>query len=144
MRLFHRRPVTHQSACRGVALVKGHLASRTHHLIKTFHPGWRDQQMADGTIVLTDPTGHTYCTQGHGAALFPALARSTGELFIDPPPPPPPDTGRAAMMPRRTRTREQNRRDRITAERRQRNELIAQEERERQEWLAANYEPPPF
>jgi hypothetical protein len=48
------------------------------------------------------------------------------------------------MMPRRTHTRAQNRRDRITAERRQRTELIAEKERHRQAWLAANYEPPPF
>ena len=36
-----------------------------------------------------------------------------------------------------------NDRDRITAERRERTELIAEEERQRQAWLAAN-EPPPF
>jgi hypothetical protein len=48
------------------------------------------------------------------------------------------------MMPRRTQTREQNRGDRITAERRQRSDLIADEERQRQAWLAQNYEPPPF
>ena len=33
---------------------------------------------------------------------------------------------------------------RINQERRQRTELIAEEERQRQAWLAANYEPPPF
>jgi hypothetical protein len=48
------------------------------------------------------------------------------------------------MMPRRKQTRDQDRRDRITAERRQRSELIAEEERQRQAWLAENYEPPPF
>jgi len=48
------------------------------------------------------------------------------------------------MMPRRKQTREQYRRERIAAERRERTELIAEEERQRQAWLAANYEPPPF
>jgi hypothetical protein len=48
------------------------------------------------------------------------------------------------MMPRRKHTRDQNRRDRINAERRQRTQLIAQEEQQRQAWLAANYQPPPF
>ena len=32
----------------------------------------------------------------------------------------------------------------INQERRERTELIAEEERQRQAWLAANYEPPPF
>jgi hypothetical protein len=48
------------------------------------------------------------------------------------------------MMPRRKQTREQDRRDRINQERRERTELIAEEEQQRQAWLAANYEPPPF
>ncbi len=44
------------------------------------------------------------------------------------------------MMPKRKRTRDQDRRDRITEERRERTELIAEEERQRQAWLAANYD----
>jgi len=48
------------------------------------------------------------------------------------------------MMPRRKQTREQNGRDRINAERRERAEFIAEEERQRQAWLAATYEPPPL
>ncbi|MDH6196303.1 hypothetical protein M2272_002946 [Mycobacterium frederiksbergense] len=47
-------------------------------------------------------------------------------------------------MPTRKQTREQDRRDRITAERRERTELIAEQQRQHQAWLAANYEPPPF
>ena len=118
---------------------------RTHHLIKTFCTGvggWCDQQLPDGTIVLTAPTGHTYTTKPHGASMFPALGQSTGELAIatlDVP-----ETDRTAMMPKRKQTRDQDRRDRINAERRERGELIAEEERQRQAWLAANYEPPPF
>ena len=118
---------------------------RTHHLIKTFYTGpggWIEQQLPDGTIVLTTPTGHTYTTEPRGASMFPTLAQSTGELPV--PTRDEPSRYRDVMMPRRTHTREQNRRDRITAERRQRTELIAEKERHRQAWLAANYEPPPF
>jgi hypothetical protein len=117
-----------------------------HHLVKTFcggPGGWTDQQLPDGTIILTAPTGHIYATEPHGAGLFPALAQSTGELDLAPTTGPP-DTNRTLMMPRRKQTREQDRRDRITQERRERTELIAEEERQRQAWLAANYEPPPF
>jgi hypothetical protein len=57
---------------------------RCHHLLKTFFGGpggWTDQQLPDGTIILTAPTGHTYRTEPHGAAMFPALGaahRRTG------------------------------------------------------------------
>ncbi|MGX9790229.1 HNH endonuclease signature motif containing protein [Mycobacterium sp. MMS18-G62] len=115
---------------------------RIHHLIKTFHPGWSEQQLPDGTIVLTAPTGHVYTSQPHGAAMFPALAAPIAALAASRVEEPSP--WRDVMMPRRKQTRDQNRRDRINAERRQRTELIAEEERQRQAWLAANYEPPPF
>ena len=121
----------------------GKLYCRIHHLIKTFHPGWTEQQLPDGTVILTAPTGHSYRTQPHGAAMFPALGQSTGALAI-PPTLALPDTDRLAKMPRRKRTREQNRRDRITAERRQRTDLIAEDEHQHQAWLAATYQPPPF
>ena len=118
---------------------------RTHHLIKTFYSGtggWTDRQLPDGTIVLTSPTGHIYNTEPHGGQLFPTLAQPTGELPV--PTLDEPTANRGVMMPRRKQTREQDRRDRINQERRQRTELIAEEERQRQAWLAANYEPPPF
>jgi hypothetical protein len=116
---------------------------RIHHLIKTFHAGWVEQQLPDGTVILTAPTGHTYVTQAHGAAMFPTLGQPTGALDIAPAHEAP-DTDRSVMMPRRKQTRAQDRRDRINQERRQRTELIAEEERQRQAWLAANYQPPPF
>jgi hypothetical protein len=47
-------------------------------------------------------------------------------------------------MPKRRQTRAQDRRDRITAERRQRTEMIAEEQRHKKAWIAANYAPPPF
>ncbi len=83
---------------------------RIHHLIKTFHGGWTEQQLPDGTIILTAPTGHNYATEAHGAAMFPTLGQSTGELPI-PPALAPPDTDRTAMMPRRKQTRAQDKRD---------------------------------
>ena len=118
---------------------------RCHHLLKTFYTGpggWTDHQLPDGTIVFTAPTGHTYTTEPLGGMLFPTLKVSTGELPVPTLDEPSPDRG--VMMPRRKQTREQDRRDRINQERRRRTELIAEEERQRQAWLAANYEPPPF
>lgn len=129
---------THASNMKGLC--------RIHHIIKTFC-GWSDRQLPDGTIVLTSPIGCTYSTEAHGAALFPALGLPTGEL--SPPAgattdPEPGGCDRTAMMPRRKRTRDQERQVRIDAERQQRREIIAEEERQRQAWLAATYEPPPF
>jgi hypothetical protein len=119
---------------------------RTHHLIKTFHvgpKGWADQQLPDGTIVLRAPTGHVYRTEAHGGAMFPALAHPTGEQDLGPQVVSS-EGDRSVMMPRRKQTRDQDRADRIKAERRERSELIAEEERQRAAWLAATYQPPPF
>ena len=99
--------------------------------------------MRDGTIIVTAPSGQSYTTQAHGAAMFPTLGQPTGELDL-PAAIEVPDTDRSVMMPRRKHTRDQDRRDRINAERRQRSELIAEEQRQHQAWLAATYEPPPF
>jgi hypothetical protein len=91
---------------------------RTHHLVKTFW-GWRDQQLPDGTIILDSPAGKTYVTTPGSALLFPGLCVPTGDV----PPPeaePPIDYcgDRTAMMPRRSRTRQQDRAHRVAAERR--------------------------
>ncbi len=118
---------------------------RTHHMIKTFYTGptgWTDKQCTDGTIVLTAPTGHVYRTEALGGLLFPALATPTAAVETATPPVTSPD--RVAMMPRRTKTRDQDRADRIKQERRRRLEINAEQERQRQAWLAATYEPPPF
>lgn len=48
------------------------------------------------------------------------------------------------MMPRRNRTRRQDRQYRITAERAINEVRIVDERRKREAWLAATYEPPPF
>ncbi|WP_019970845.1 HNH endonuclease signature motif containing protein [Mycobacterium sp. 141] len=118
------------------------LYCRHHHLVKTFCPGWSDHQLPDGTVVITSPTGHVYRTEPHGAALFPALAHPTGEIVVATPAEPTPY--RALMMPTRTQTREQDRRDRVAAERRRRIALNTEQQRQHQAWLAANYQPPPF
>jgi hypothetical protein len=70
--------------------------------------------------ILTSPSGHTYVTTPGSALLFPSLCRPTGclpALEVDPPPD---DRGECtAMMPKRRRTRAQNRAHRIATERRQ-------------------------
>lgn len=89
---------------------------RKHHLLKTFWAGWSDQQRPDGTIVWTSPAGQTYTTRPGSRLLFPSLCLPTGEL-------PTASTAdrapgdRGIMMPRRRRTREQDRVARIDAER---------------------------
>ncbi|MGY1993838.1 HNH endonuclease signature motif containing protein [Mycolicibacterium fortuitum] len=120
------------------------LYCRAHHLIKTFCPGWSDRQYPDGTVEVTTPTGHTYTTEPHGGALFDDLATPTGDLNLtDPPPAPGPN--RSAKMPKRSRTREQDRQDRIAEERRLRAEFNNDlaHERAYQAWLAEEHGPPP-
>ncbi len=93
---------------------------RFHHLLKTFWTGpggWKDRQHPDGTIVWTSPTGHTYTTHPGSRLLFPALCKPTGTLWTGDPPQTPISESRAAMMPRRTRTRTQSRAAYITRER---------------------------
>jgi hypothetical protein len=92
---------------------------RKHHLLKTFG-GWRDKQLPDGTVIWLLPDGHTYVTTPGSALLFPILCAPTGDL-----PPSHSDRiqprcgDRAAMMPKRRRTRAQNRAHHINGERRQ-------------------------
>ncbi|ORW32169.1 HNH endonuclease signature motif containing protein, partial [Mycobacterium palustre] len=90
---------------------------RTHHLVKTFF-GWTEQQLADGTLIVTSPAGHTYVTTPGSALLFPSLCRAVGGM-------PAAETDltpdycaeRTAMMPKRRRTRAQNRASAIATER---------------------------
>ena len=86
--------------------------------MKTFW-GWREQQLPDGTLILTSPAGQTYVTTPGSALLFPSLARAVGGMPA-PEADPPPDhcAQRTAMMPKRRRTRAQNRAQRIATERR--------------------------
>jgi hypothetical protein len=123
---------------------------RTHHLVKTFW-GWRDQQLPDGTIILNSPSGKTYVTTPGSALLFPSLCLPTGDV-------PAPDAGspidycgdRTAMMPRRRRTRQQDRAHRIATERRQNHRARTTRRTDRLSYLGpappsdADDEPPPF
>lgn len=96
---------------------------RKHHLLKTFYggpDGWQDRQLADGTIVWTAPTGHTYTSVPESRILFPDKITDT------PLPNPPPEVadletspapGRGIMMPTRRRTRAQNLAQQIAHER---------------------------
>jgi hypothetical protein len=89
---------------------------RFHHLLKTFW-GWTDEQLRDGTVIWTAPNGEKHVTHPGGPLVFAALGIPTGPLAHRPR-----DTHRSgdktAMMPKRRRTREQNRAAAITAERR--------------------------
>jgi hypothetical protein len=89
---------------------------RLHHLLKTFW-GWRDEQLRDGTIIWTSPAGERYVTTPGSALIFPSLCEPTPLVTI---------TSREdqrcgdrnVMMPRRLRTRDQQRAAAISEERR--------------------------
>ncbi|WP_328355851.1 HNH endonuclease [Mycobacterium sp. NBC_00419] len=90
---------------------------RVHHLLKTFW-GWRDEQLPDGTVIWRIPGGSTYITTPGSVFLFPTLVAPTpsrhqgGHREACEP-----GEQRGVMMPRRTRTRAQNRAHAITTER---------------------------
>jgi Domain of unknown function (DUF222) len=69
----HTIPFNHQDPAAGGPTVAGNLKClcRQHHRLKTFHGGWRDTQLADGTVIWTSPSGRTYRTYPAGADLFP-------------------------------------------------------------------------
>lgn len=88
---------------------------RKHHLLRTFwvgEGGWRDRQLPDGTIIWTAPTGHTYITHPGARIHFPGWDTGTGALAgthsaaFTP-------GWRASCVPRRRRTREADRAQRI-------------------------------
>jgi hypothetical protein len=111
---------------------------RLHHLIKTFW-GWHDQQLPDGTIIWTSPSGQTYVTTPGSALLFPSLCTPTAAL--EPIPDRPRCASQSAMMPKRRHTRAQNRANYIAGERR--HNRAARQPGERMP-IVANDEPPPF
>jgi hypothetical protein len=92
---------------------------------------------AGSTIERTFDDGHA----GSLFAPFPALAQPTADL--DEITVPDESPHRAVMMPTRRQTREQDRLDRISKERRQRTQLNAEEERKQWAWHATNEQPPP-
>ena len=101
---FLRRPGQYERS--GISLLKRSFANRYHHLIKTFF-GWAEQQLPDGTLILTSPAGQTYVTTPGSALLFPSLCYSVGGMPAPEADPRPQDycAERAAMMPKRRRTR---------------------------------------
>lgn len=122
---------------------------RTHHLVKTFW-GWHEKQLPDGTLILTSPSGQTYVTTPGSALLFPSLCRGIGAIPATEADVAPECCGdRTAMMPRRRRTRAQNRAARIAAERR-RNRMARQTEKPSHTGgselthAVGDGEPPPF
>ncbi|WP_113964172.1 HNH endonuclease signature motif containing protein [Mycobacterium shimoidei] len=122
------------------------LLCRYHHLLKTFYTGfggWADQQLPDGTVIWTAPTGHTYTTTPGGAVFFPILADPTGELVL-PASLKSLGANRGLMMPTRKRTRAQERAARIAAERRINEERLAAQAAREAERIAACNDPPPF
>ncbi|HZC93442.1 MAG TPA: hypothetical protein VE400_22805, partial [Mycobacterium sp.] len=71
-------------------------------------------------LILTAPSGQTYVTTAGSALLFPRLCQATGAIAAPEVDTPDDHCGqRTAMMPKRSKTRAQNRAHRITAERRQ-------------------------
>jgi hypothetical protein len=74
----HTVPFNHDDPAAGGLTVPWDLACycREHHRLKTFHGGpggWRDEQLPDGTIVWTSPTGRVYRTTPAGYDVFPQL-----------------------------------------------------------------------
>jgi hypothetical protein len=82
-------------------------------------------------VIWTAPSGQTYTTYPGSRLLFPTLCKPTAPVStpaivtVEP--------NRGLMMPRRTRTPEQNRKRAIEAERRLNDEYVAERNR-----------PPPF
>ena len=111
--------------------LKCSLASRCHHLLKTFW-GWLDRQLPDGTVIWTSPGGQTYTTHPGSRLLFPTLCKPTAPVTaaLNAPSVEP---NRALMMPRRTHTRTQNRAKSIETERRLNDDHVIERNR-----------PPPF
>ncbi len=93
---------------------------RKHHLLKTFGGGphgWRDRQLPDGTLIWTSPGGQSYTTRPGSHALFPTLCRPTAPVNL-PAAATTPRPSCTLTMPRRRRTRADDRTQRIAAERR--------------------------
>jgi hypothetical protein len=117
---------------------------RTHHLVKTFYD-WGEQQLPDGTLILTSPTKHTYVTTPGSALLFPNLCTPVAgmpavhthhRIAYSP--------DRAAMMPKRRRTRAQDRAQRVATERSHNRKRRQAAYQAAQHTPSPDDEPPPF
>ncbi|MET0896803.1 MAG: DUF222 domain-containing protein, partial [Mycobacterium sp.] len=92
---------------------------REHPFAKTFRggpTGWRDEQLPDGAVIWTAPTGHSYLTEPTSILIFPDWDTTTAPI-----PPPTPTKRRTSdpgpTMPKRQRTRRQDREHHIKTER---------------------------
>ena len=91
---------------------------RKHHLLKTFWAGpngWRDRQLPDGTVIWTDPDGQTQVTRPGSYELFPKFCEPTAPVTVPAAAHAQPASG--LTMPRRRRTRAEDRARRIAEER---------------------------
>ncbi|WP_353612257.1 DUF222 domain-containing protein [Mycobacterium sp. ACS4331] len=91
---------------------------RKNHLLKTFYVGeggWSDVQHPDGSITWTAPTGHTYTTHPGSRIVFPDWDTTAPLPNLAPSSTPSLDKG--VQMPRRRRTREEDRLQRIKSRR---------------------------
>ena len=91
----------------------------THHLLKTFwvgRGGWSDEQLPDGTIVWTTPAGRRKHVPPGSRVLFPDW-NTTTPVPTTPRVAEPPTPGRELTMPLRARTRADQHRKSIRAER---------------------------
>ena len=107
------------------------LRIRYHHLLKTFC-GWLDQQLPDGTVIWTAPSGQTYTTYPGSRLLFPMLCKPTAPVHapanaasVEP--------NRGLKMPRRKTTRAHDRAKRVDEQRKLNDEYVAERNK-----------PPPF
>jgi Domain of unknown function (DUF222) len=123
---------------------------RTHHLVKTFW-GWGEQQLPDGTLILTSPAGCTYVTTPGSALLFPSLCHAVGGMPAPEADPSLDDycADRGAMMPKRRRTRAQDRAARVATERRHNREARLARQAQPPSYFGpapphADEDPPPF
>jgi hypothetical protein len=101
-------------------------------------------------VILNSPAGKTYVTTPGSALLFPSLCLPTGDLPALQADPPIEYCGdRTAMMPRRRRTRAQDRAHHINTERRQNHRARTTGRFESMSYLGpappdADDDPPPF
>ena len=125
---------------------------RTHHLLKTFW-GWRDEQLPDGTLIWTAPTGDRYVTTPGSLQVLPSLCEPSGFVDVAGRPDERHCGDRSVMMPRRRRTRARDRAAAITAERHRNHEfrttpatppLRADEDITYDGTFTKEPEPPPF
>ncbi|MGA9678540.1 MAG: hypothetical protein WBR28_25860, partial [Mycobacterium sp.] len=113
------------------------------HLLKTFW-GWREKQLSDGTLILTSPAGHTYVTTPASALLFPSLCHAVGGIPAPEADPPDDRAQRTAMMPKRRRTRTQDRAYRVATERQANHQARMARQAEHAGPAPPDDDPPPF